>query len=340
MTATPTLAPGVYPDIPADQYHADALQPEITLSSTLARLIIDRSPRHGWTAHPRLNPAHEPDNRKTFDIGRAAHRAVLGKGGAYVAYPPEVLASNGAASTKEAKAWADAVRRDGGTPLKADEVDQIGAIADSVRDRLTRMGITFDPSRSELTALAEVDGVWCRAMVDNAPTDPRLPLYDFKTTTDASPEGAVKAVVNYGYDVQAAFYLDAWRAATGENRRFRFVLVEKEAPFEVAVVELYDHDAMVAAGKVNPDDADSMASDWMAHARSKAREARRIWGECIAAGQWPGYPARVAMIGQPGWHGAKWDAREIGMPVIQKPKPSAEVLRAAMAAQAPERKAS
>lgn len=327
-----TLAPGIH-DVPADVYHADALRPEITLSSSLARLILDRSPRHAWTSHPKLNPAYEPDNRKTFDIGRAAHRAVLGKGGAYVAYPDDMLASNGAASTKEAKAWAGVQRAAGNVPLKADEMDQIVMIAVSTRDRLHRMGITLDPARSELTALAEVDGVWCRAMVDNAPADPRMPLYDFKTTTDASPEGAVKAVVNYGYDVQAAFYLDAWRVATGESRRFRFVLVEKEPPYEVAVVELYDHDAMVAAGKVKAGDADSMASDWMAHARSKAREARRIWGECIAAGLWPGYPAKVAMIGQPGWHGAKWDAREIGGTVI--PKPTRETVAAATAWQAP-----
>jgi hypothetical protein len=295
------LTPGIY-DIPADVYHADNLRPEPTLSSTLARLILNRSPLHAWTAHPRLNPAWEPTERKTFDIGRAAHRAVLGKGGDYMAYPPDLLASNGAASTKEAKAWAESVRAAGGTPLKADEVDAVGEIADSVRRKLAMMGIKFDPARSELTALAEIDGVWSRCMVDNAPTDPRLPLYDLKTTEDASPEKVIRSIMEYGYDHQAAHYLDVWKAATGETRRFRFVFVEKAAPYEVCVVELHD-------------DPESEA-DWMLDARAKAAEARRIWAECLAANIWPGYPAQVAIVGAPSFHRSKWADRSVGNPVI------------------------
>lgn len=295
------LAPGVH-DIPGDQYHMDNFTARPTLSSTIARLILNRSPLHAWTAHPRLNPAWEPKDSKAFDIGRAAHRAVLGKGGGYMAYPPEVLASNGAASTKEAKAWAESVRAAGGTPLKADEVDAVGEIADAVRFTLSMMGITFDPSRSELTAIAEIDGVTCKCMVDNAPIDPRLPLYDLKTTEDASPEKVIRSVVEYGYDVQAAHYLDVWKAATGEARRFRFVFVEKAAPYCVTVVELHD-------------DPESEA-DWMLDARSKASEARRIWGECLNANIWPGYPAQVAIIGAPSFHRAKWADRSVGNPVI------------------------
>lgn len=313
------LAPGTH-SIPEAVYHADALRPQVTLSSGVAKRIITQSPLHAWTAHPRLNPDYVPEERKTFDIGRAAHRAVLGAGGDYVAYPPEILASNGAASTKEAKAWAQEQRDAGRTPLKADEVDQIGAMADAVQRRLAAMGIAFDPARSELSVLAEVDGVWCRSLVDNAPADPRLPLYDFKTCEDASPEACVRHVANYGYDFQAAFYLDVWKAATGEDRRFRFVFVEKSPPHEVSVVELHD--------------APDHEADWMMTARSKTREARRIWRECLAANQWPGYPARVAIIGAPGWYNTAWAAREIGAPVFPT-KPSAEALRKAMELQAP-----
>ena len=319
VAARMTLPAGIH-DIPAEVYHADALRPEVTLSSTVARLIINRSPLHAWTAHPRLNPDHDPTERKTFDIGRAAHRAVLGKGGDYVAYPSEILASNGAASTKEAKAWARKQRASGRVPLKADECDQVGAIADAVNRRLTDMGITLDPARSELTALAEVDGVWCRAMIDTAPLNPRLPLYDFKTTEDASFEAIVRSVMTYGYDAQAAFYQSTWKAATGEDRRFRFVFVEKAPPYEVAVIELLDASADVA--------------DWMGNARSKAQEARRIWGECLVANQWPGYPAKVGIIGAPGWHNDRWASREIGLPVIPT-KPTGEALSAAAKWQAP-----
>jgi hypothetical protein len=68
------------------EYHADPA-PERGVASTLARVILSQSPLHAWTAHPRLNPAYEPVEKKTFDIGRAAHRAVLGAGGEYVCNP-------------------------------------------------------------------------------------------------------------------------------------------------------------------------------------------------------------------------------------------------------------
>lgn len=310
---------GIHLNVEEGEYHADELLPVPTLSSTLARLILARSPLHAWTAHPRLNPAWEPTDRKTFDIGRAAHRAVLGRGADYVAYPAEILASNGAASTKEAKLWADDVRAEGRTPLKADEVDLIGEMAVAVDRQLAAMGIILDPARSEVVALAEVDGVACRAMIDNAPADPRQPLYDLKSTTDASPEALAKTVAAYGYDLQAAHYLAVWKAATGEDRRFRIIFVEKEPPFGVQVAELYR----------KPGDE----ADWFDHADALAADARRIWGECLRTGVWPGYPARVAVIGAPGWHLTKQEDRS-GRAAVSKP--TAETLARASAWQGTE----
>ncbi|MBP6737010.1 MAG: PD-(D/E)XK nuclease-like domain-containing protein [Rhodobacteraceae bacterium] len=310
---------GIHFGVPEADYHADTLLPVPTLSSTLARLVLARSPLHAWTAHPRLNPDFEPTEKKTFDIGRAAHRAVLGRGSDYAAYPAEYLASNGAASTKEAKAWAEEQRAEGRTPLKFDEIDQICAMAVSVNRQLAAMGIKLDPTRSEVVALAEVDGVACRAMIDNAPADPRHPLYDLKTTMDASPESLAKTVASYGYDLQAAHYLAVWKAATGEDRRFRIIFVEKEAPYGVQVAELYR----------KPGDE----ADWFDHADALAADARRIWGECLRSGQWPGYPARVAVIGAPGWHLTKMEDRS-GRAAVSKP--TAETVARVSAWQAPE----
>jgi len=313
------LEAGIHFGVTEADYHADTLLPVPTLSSTLARLVLARSPLHAWTAHPRLNPAWEPTEKKTFDIGRAAHRAVLGRGSDYAAYPAEYLASNGAASTKEAKAWAEEQRAEGRTPLKFDEIDQICAMAVSVNRQLAAMGIKLDPTRSEVVALAEIDGIWCRAMIDNAPTDPRLPLYDLKSTTDASPESLAKTIASYGYDLQAAHYLAVWKAATGEDRRFRIIFVEKEAPYGVQVAELYR----------KPGDE----ADWFDHADALARDARRIWGECLRYGNWPCYPSRVAVIGAPGWHLTKMEDRS-GRAAIGKP--AADTVARASAWQSPE----
>jgi len=302
--------PGVY-DMSPEEYHADPVA-ERSLSSTVGRWLLQHTPMHArhWIDNP--------VEKSTFDVGRAAHRVVLGKGQPFAVYPPDVLSSNGAVSTKAAKAWEAEQRAAGVTPIKAETEEAIYNMAAAVEAHLEACGLALEPQHSERVAIGQCDGVWIRAMIDNAPADAPV-IYDLKTTTDASPEACVRAVANYGYDVQAAHYLDAWEAATGERRAFRFVCVEKEPPHGCSVVELYD----------DPDDP----ADWMLDARSKAAEARRIWKRCLATGEWPGYPAGVAVIGAPTWHRAKWEARELTPDTDDKP--SAAALRAAYEAQAP-----
>ena len=55
-------------------------------------------------------------------------------------------------------------------------------------------------------------------------------LADMKTSRDAAD--FEKAVLNYGYDRQAAFYLNGWRAVTGRFTQFAFAAIESEAPHE------------------------------------------------------------------------------------------------------------
>lgn len=308
---------GLHFDIPNDDYHADP-HDRPSLSSTLARLIINQSPLHAWHASPRLNPNFEGKNSKTFDIGRAAHRSILGQGDDYAVFPADILASNGAATTKEAKAFAEECRSRGITPIKSDEAAQVEAMADAVKIRLAQMGIEIDSRRSEVVALGDIDGCAVRAMYDNLPEGKPWVL-DIKTTTNAHPEACIRHVMDYGYDLQIAHYLDVLEAVTGERRKMRLCFVEKEAPYEVSVIELHD-------------DA-SHEADWMLTARSKAEEARRIWRECLEQRYWPGYEPRIAVVGAPAWYAQKWADREIGNPIPKKPSRGA--LDAARRAQAP-----
>ncbi len=255
------LAAGLH-RIGADRYHADPC-PAPSLSASLAKLLLAQSPLHAWTACPRLNPDWEPVEKKTFDIGRAAHRAVLGAGGDYIAIPAEHLKKDGSINGNSAdfKDWSAAIRARGITPLKEAEIADIEAMGEKARAKLADMGIIFDPARSELVATAEIEGVWCRSMLDNVPADPAAPIYDFKTCESAAPEACQRAVMNYGYDIQAEFYRQIWKAAIGEDRAFRFVFQEKTAPFEVCVIEL--------------------GEDTLTMARKKVTRAREIWRLCL-----------------------------------------------------------
>lgn len=307
-----TLGAGVH-QIDGAAYHADPC-PAASLSSTLAKTLLAKSPLHAWHASPRLNPDWEPTDSKTFDIGRAAHRAVLGAGGDYVAVPADLLASNGAASTKAAKAWIEDARDAGQTPLKAEEVEAIELMAEKTRATLAELGEDLDPARSEMVAIAQLGGVWCRAMLDNVPLDARKPIYDFKTCENAHPLAVQKAIVNYGYDVQAEHYRQVWLAATGEDRAFRFIFQEKAAPHEICIVELGEDSLMLA--------------------RRKIERAREIWRLCLEANRWPGYPLGVHRIDLPAWAMAQWLERE-SAEVDHKSQTGADVYEAAMRLQSP-----
>jgi hypothetical protein len=312
--------------IDAQTYHADPA-PEPSLSSSIAKLLIDRSPAHAWTASPRLNPDWEPTESKTFDIGRAAHRAVLGRGGDYVAIPEELLASNGAASTKEAKAFIEAARAARQTPLKVAEVEQIEAMAAAVSAHLAGCGITIDPDRSELSALAKIGNVWCRAMIDNAPDrpvmlpgiGPRKVLVDLKTCESAIPEACRRAVESYGYDVQKQHYVETWREAAGEDRAFLFVFTEKTPPFGCCIIWLLDEPGHSA--------------DWLEDASGKIASARATWRSCLDTGAWPNYPRMIVQVGATSWHRQRWQDTQVRAAATN---PSPETLRRAMAWQAAE----
>ncbi len=194
-----------------------------------------------------------------------------------------MLGRNGAASTSAAKEWADEQRAAGRTPIKAEVEERVLDMAESVSAVLASAGVAFEASRSEMAAFGDVDGVACRCMVDNAPASG--PLYDLKTTTDASPEAVTRAVMSYGYDIQVAHYLDTWKAATGEDRSMRLVFVEKEAPYAVTVAEI-DGEALEMA-------------------RRKVARARMLWAECLRSGQWPSYPLAVLRIRLPDYFHAR-----------------------------------
>ena len=76
-------APGIYDGIPENDYHADPVGPAPSLSASIAKLLVLKSPRHAWLAHPRLNKAKAEEVEKAKrarDVGTATHKLVLGAG--------------------------------------------------------------------------------------------------------------------------------------------------------------------------------------------------------------------------------------------------------------------
>src|ERR1035437_9185676 len=106
--------------MPELEYHASP-----GLSSTGMKWLL-RSPKH---YRERMDHRVE---KAAFDLGHCVHAKVLGVGMGVAIIPPDVLASNGAASTKEAKEFIIRARVNGLVPVQADVVAKVDAIAEAI----------------------------------------------------------------------------------------------------------------------------------------------------------------------------------------------------------------
>lgn len=296
---------------PAD-YHADPL-PRPSLNSTIAKILLTKTPAHAWTASPRLNPDWEPTDSDAFDLGRAAHAMLLGRGDDVSV----VVADNWA--TKAAKAAKEEARASGRTPMLEKDYRRVMRMTEVARGYLKACGLSdLDPARSELMASAEIDGVACRMMADHAFEWPLDPILDVKTAGSVSDHAIQRAIVDYGYDVSEQWYREVWKAATGEDRDFVFLFIEKVPPYACRLIKLL---------RLPGDDA-----DWSEDATEKCAEARRIWRTCLETGEWPCYPPKLRLLGAPIYHRRNWaDAETVA--------PSVDALQRARDWQAPQRAA-
>lgn len=255
--------PGMY-DIPEEAYHADPVKGG-SLSSTGARKLLPPS-CPALFRHEQGNP---PPPKSAFDFGTAAHKKVLGIG------PELAVLDFPDWRTKEAREARDEAREQGAVPLKRSEYEQVTAMAEALKRHPVAGPIFTERAGRPEQSLFWQDpdtGVVCRARADHLPhptSSGRLILADYKTCASAAPDKIQRAVADYGYHIQADWYMDGARALGLGDPAFLFVFQEKTAPFLVTVVEL-----------------DFMALKIGAHL---AREARGIYADCKRSGRWPGY---------------------------------------------------
>lgn len=289
MTALIT-EPGIV-DMPEADYHADPC-PAPSLSASIAKIIAPPpvgagSMRHAWQAHPRLNPAFEPENSHAFNIGKAAHALVLGDVRQFVIIDAESYGK------KADQAARDEAYEAGAVPLLVPQWRQVQNIAAAVRAQLD---VHDDDSAAFVPGLGKPEqslfwregDIWCRARFDWMPHAGNV-FYDFKTTgQSAHPDEWQRQAFKLGYNIQAAFYLRGLKALRGiEGAHFRFVVVEADPPHALSVVEMKPH-AMERANMV-------------------AEYAIGWWSWCLRHNAWPAYAARTAYIDEPAYIAKAWD---------------------------------
>lgn len=251
--------PGVY-FMPRDEY--DHL-PRLNWSKLKH---LEKSAQH--FQYYLLNEDEDTDARK---LGRAVHLAV---------FEPELFRATCVVwdcGARRGKDWEAFVKRNEGKEILTENQHASAlAISQSVRNHAIAQKYIAG-GQGEATVLweylspmtAEAPGfkLECKSRPDFL-TDSGW-LVDLKKVRDASPAGFGRAVWNYRYHAQAAFYVDAIKSVTGQERPVAFVAVEEKPPHVVQVYRL--------------------TQEQLELGRTTYRELLSTYNQCRSKNRWPGY---------------------------------------------------
>ena len=281
-------APGIYLDMTTAAYFGDPC-PAPSLTQSIAKVLLDRSPLHAYGAHPRLGgevDRHE-DYVSAQAIGNAAHKLFLGRGKVIVVIEAPDF------RTKEARATRDAVSAEGKVPIRAKHHGRAQTMVKRAHEQLEALGLAHPVGDSEAVVAWEEDGIWLRSMIDLLSPDRRT-IIDLKTTgMSCAPHSIGRMMNDAGWDVQAAMHergLFATDASGAGRRRHLFIAQENEEPYALTVVQISE--AVMTMG------------------RKKLAVAMDIWRRCIEGDRWPGYPPEIVVPELPTWAETSWLERE------------------------------
>ena len=254
--------PGIYHDLPEEEYHAD----EGSISSTGMKLLL-KAPalfRHEQ-AHPTFKDA--------WDLGTVTHKMILDSG------PKIDIVEADEWRTNAAKAQREEARAAGHVALLRKHYDQAERMANAVLDHHVAAQL-LTGGRAEVSAFREDEetGIGLRARFDYV-----IPgaLVDVKTAANADPRALPRVVLERGYDLQDAHYRETGARLGLDAGTFAFVFVEKDPPHLVTVCQL--------------------DGDFIARGRRRVRAAIERYRDCVAADQWPGYIHNFTTLTMPRW---------------------------------------
>jgi len=169
--------------------------------------------------------------------------------------------------------------------ISQEDADRVGAIAEKVKGhkviRLLRQRGGY-----EATIVWEMEGELCKGRLDKLiPRSEKLPsvVVDLKKCRlgHAKLDLFEKAILNYNYDMKAAWYVDGVAALTGDPPGFVWIAVEDEYPYGVNVVQA-DRETLLVG-------------------RIRYRELLGKYLRSKSSGEWDGYTKDIVSGGLPDW---------------------------------------
>jgi len=258
-----------------EEYHAS------TAISKSGLDLIAKSPAHYHAEKINEDPELKRERTKSLDIGTAFHLLAL---------EPESFDANIAVDadkyptkkecgrTIEEQRAEFAAANAGKVIIRESDLDsKLRKMADSIRNHPAARYLLQGKGMVEASIFCKdtIHGVNCRVRPDWLREDGLI--IDLKTTKDASASGFDKAIWNYRYHVQAAFYMDMYEVVTGKRSPgFVLIPVENTAPF------LAGEPVLIEEG-----------DDWLNIGRRAYLENIETYARCLETGKWPGYGEKV-----------------------------------------------
>lgn len=269
---------GIYGWVDESTYHGD----RGSLSVSGAKLLLPPSCPAKFKAH--MDAPQKP--KRIFEFGHLVHLEILGKGVQTV----EIDAND--YRTKAAREARDKARDNSKVPVLVGADANDDFYAELGRAKAMAAKVHNDPVAGQFFANggeAEKSlywrdpetGVRLRGRTDWLTwIDGRLTCVDVKTSTTANPEELERKFWSLGYFMQFAWYRKLLiELKLADDPDFVFVVVEKEEPYAVSVVD-YDLEALEEGQRLN-------------------RQAINTYTECRAANHWPEYTDQRVTLSLP-----------------------------------------
>lgn len=255
----------IYENMPAEDYFA------IDAASNSGLKLIRRSPAHFKYREPGTG------DTRAKQIGSAIHMALL---------EPEKFGAHYlvAESDDRVSSYYKGLAKDvgGHRVLTRPEHRRIVGMQDAAYANKRFKSYMQAPGRNELSVVTTdpETGATIKCRFDRKLDG--LPAFDLKKCQDARGIEFAKAITNYAYYMQIAFYRHVWFCETGERiSEFPIAAVEEDSPHGFVMHDL--DEIALELGRIH------------------FREALNTYAECKASGIWPAYADESEVTSVTGW---------------------------------------
>lgn len=188
--------------------------------------------------------------------------------------------------SKEAREFRDDALAAGRVPVSREKMGDYNKAARMFFTHPT-VGPIVKASRKQVICIGTVCEIQSKCLVDIDGGESRI-LWDIKRTARLSRDNLEKTIADFGYYIQAAWYLHLWNQQHPDRPkdRFGFLWQCSEPPYEIVATELPSFD--IEAGR-----------DWVRYHCEKLKTATET-------GHWPGiFGDQITMLGRPGYAAMK-----------------------------------